>query len=317
MSVSPSPLLSRPGAVAGEGVDAAVAAHYGDPLREQRTFLESGGVVDRSHRGVVSVTGPDRLSWLHSLISQHVERLAPGTWVQGLVLDPNGHVEHHLTLQDDGDTVWIHVEPGAAPALAEWLDRMRFMMRVEVADRTDDFAVLSSVAGDRLIPRAELDAVSEPLVGLAAFEALRIAEVAPRIGVDSDERSIPNESRWLTSSVHLDKGCYRGQETVARVSNLGQPPRRTLLIHLDGSVDRLPAPGSPIEAQGRSIGVMGSSALHHELGAIGLGVLKRSAADQLLQGDAEVEVDGITGKLEADPLQAPSERQQRPDLMRF
>ena len=318
MDVKSSPLLSRPGAVAGDGADSGVAAHYGDPLREQRDLARGVGTVDRSHRGVISVTGPDRLSWLHSLITQHVEKLAPGEWVQALVLDPQGHVEHHLCLGDDGETTWIHVEPGAEAGLLAWLDSMRFMLRVEVRDRTLDFAVVSSAHNDRLIPRSELASLAGPLAGLAAYEALRVADVMPRIGVDSDERSIPNESRWLIRAVHLDKGCYRGQETVARVANLGQPPRRTLLLHLDGSADRLPAPGSPIEAQGRAIGTIGSVARHYELGAIGIGLIKRAAADQLIaSGDPEVVVDGIGGRLEPDDLQAPTARAERPSLMRF
>src|SRR3954454_142855 len=138
----PSPLLAHPGAVAGEGVDAAVAWHYGDPTREQRLLEEGLAVVDLSHRAVVTVTGPDRLSWLHSLISQHVANLQPGVGTTGLVLSPNGHVEHVMAIVDDGTTTWIHAEPGTGPALAGFLDSMRFMLRVEVADVTDQCAIV-------------------------------------------------------------------------------------------------------------------------------------------------------------------------------
>ena len=129
-----SPLLSWPGAVEAAWPDESVAWHYGDPLREQRTAESSAAVVDRSNRGVLRITGADRLTWLHSLTTQHLTGLAPGTTAQALVLSPNGHVEHHLTLTDDGATTWLHVEPGTAPSLAEFLESMRFMMRVEVAD---------------------------------------------------------------------------------------------------------------------------------------------------------------------------------------
>ncbi len=92
--------------------------------------------MDRSHRGVLRITGQDRLSWLHSLTTQDLEHLAPGSAAEALILSPNGHVEHHLTLADDGTAVWLHVEPGSAAALLEFLESMRFMLRVEPADVT-------------------------------------------------------------------------------------------------------------------------------------------------------------------------------------
>src|SRR5918994_2393122 len=112
-----SPLLDRPGAVEASGTDAGVPAHYGDPLREQRTSR----AVDLSHRGVVRVSGPDRLSWLHSLSTQHVEHLGPGSSTEALILSPQGHVEHALYAVDDGTAFWAHTEPGAAPALVAFL----------------------------------------------------------------------------------------------------------------------------------------------------------------------------------------------------
>ena len=74
-----SPLLGRPGAVSGEGVDAPVAAHYGDPMREQRLLVERLAAVDLSHRPVLTITGADRISWLHSLTTQHLNRYLSST----------------------------------------------------------------------------------------------------------------------------------------------------------------------------------------------------------------------------------------------
>src|SRR3954452_10242679 len=128
-----SPLLSRPGAVAPETTaDAArsVAIHYGDPLRAQRQLAEAAGLVDRSDRDVLAIPGPDRLSWLHSITSQHLDRLGDGTGTEALVLSPNGHVEHHLQLAEVDGTVWADVEPGTGAALLAWLQRMVFMLRV-------------------------------------------------------------------------------------------------------------------------------------------------------------------------------------------
>jgi folate-binding protein YgfZ len=285
-----SPLLDLPGAVPAEGVDAGVAAHYGNPFREQKSLLAGEGFVDLSHRGVITITGPDRLTWLHSLTTQYLESLAPHTWTTTLVLSPKGHVEHAMTGYDDGETFWAHVEPGAAEALVAWLDSMRFMMRVEVTDVTSEWAVLAR--GEEtveLVPRGELEATAtaEPC-GIWAWDALRIARGEPRLGLDTDHRTIPNEVGWIGPAVHLDKGCYRGQETVARIHTLGRPPRRLVVLHLDGSVDHLPAQGAAVSLDGRDVGFVGSSARHHELGPIALAVLKRN-----VPVDAELLADGV------------------------
>ena len=318
-----SPLLATEGAVPAEGLDAGVAAHYGDPVREQRAMDRAAGLVDRSHRGVVSITGPDRLSWLHSLTSQHLDALAPGPTAQALILSPNGHVEHHLTLADDGTTTWIQVEPGTAAALVEFLDSMRFMLRVEVADVTAGYAVLSvagpdadqaaaplaevavaSMAGavgtDHLVPREQLAGLAAAaqdggarLAGIWAYEAFRIAAREPRYGLDTDHKTIPHEVGWIETAVHLSKGCYRGQETVARVHNLGHPPRRLVFLHLDGSVDRLPGHGDEVGLDGKTVGFVGSAARHYELGPIGLALVRRTTPT-----DATLEAGGVAASQE-------------------
>ncbi len=275
-----SPLLGLPGAVEADGVDAGVAAHYGSFHLEQRALEAAEGFVDLSHRDVVRVSGPDRLGWLHSLTTQAFEGLPPGVWTQALVLSPQGHVEHAFAGVDDGQAFTAHTEPGAGPALVGFLDRMRFMMRVEVTLVTQELSVVGLPgAGFALVGRADLTSYAEahgPAAGIWAFEALRIARGEPRLGLDTDHRTIPNEVGLLGSAVHLDKGCYRGQETVARVHNLGRPPRRLTLLHLDGSENALPEQGADVTADGRTVGFVGSSARHHELGPIALALLKRN-----------------------------------------
>jgi folate-binding protein YgfZ len=340
-----SPLLDLPGAVGADSPDAGVAAHYGDPLREQRLAAAGAVLVDRSHRGVLRIDGPDRLTWLHSLTSQHLSALRPMRGTEALLLSPHGHVEHHLVIAEDGESTWIDVEPaqaaGGAGALLGFLASMRFLLRVEPADATATTAVLSvlgpeaaaTVVGalgddetetpadwaatpgagsaglpaeagpyplarlgadvlarrmpygvDLLVSRPQLTSVADRLraagaspAGVDAFEADRIAAHRPRLGADTDHRTIPHEVGWLVSAVHLDKGCYRGQETVARVHNLGRPPRRLVLLHLDGAVA---APGSPVTASGRQVGFVGSARMHAELGPVALAMLKRSVADE-------------------------------------
>lgn len=286
-----SPLLDLPGAVAGDGVDAPVAAHYGSFNGEQRTLVGGDGFVDLSHRDVIRVAGPDRLTWLHSLTTQHLTDLAPGAWTQTLVLSPQGHVEHALTGVDDGEAFTAHLEPGAGAAAVEFLDRMRFMMRVEVSDVTAELAVTWRNDRYDLVPRERLTeyaAAAGPACGLWAFEALRIERGEVRYGIDTDHRTIPNEVGAIPVAVHLDKGCYRGQETVARVHTLGRPPRRLTLLHLDGSENRLPVAGSEVRHGDKVIGFVGSSARHHELGPIALALLKRN-----VPLDATLDVDGM------------------------
>jgi hypothetical protein len=136
---------------------------------------------------------------------------------------------------------------------------------------------------DLLVPRASKDAEFERLVaagarpaGSLAFEALRVELLRPRLGLDTDERTIPHEARWIGTAVHLNKGCYRGQETVSKVENVGRPPRRLLLLHLDGSLDALPETGDPVLLDSKVVGRVGSAVRHHELGPIALALIKRS-----------------------------------------
>ena len=274
-----SPLLDLDGAVEADPPDAGVAAHYGSIAGEQRTLVAGEGFVDLSHRDVISITGPDRLTWLHALTTQHVEHLAPGEPTELLLLSPQGRIEHGFAGIDDGETFVAHTEPGAGPALVAFLDSMRFMTRVEVASVTDLAVVGTSGHQWAFHPRESLASLPRELgtpVGMWAWEALRIADGICRVGVDTDERTIPNEAGLLGRAVHLEKGCYRGQETVARVHTLGRPPRRLVLLHLDGSVDHLPAHGSDVTLDGNVVGAVGSSARHHEFGPVALAMVKRN-----------------------------------------
>jgi hypothetical protein len=280
-------------------------------------MTERPTLVDRSNRGVIKITGPDRLSWLHSLTSQHLERLSPGSTQQALVLSPQGHLEHHLTLTDDGAATWIHVEPHTAAALVEYLNSMRFMLRVEVEDLTGALAVATITDPDAATVAEAAQAVAVmqgpfgtdlivepdamgklaatyPVAGLWAFEAARIAAHIPRPGLDTDHRTLPHEIGLIETAVHLNKGCYRGQETVARIQNVGRPPRRLVFLHLDGSVDRLPAHGAPITTEdGAEVGFVGSAARHFELGPIGLGLIKRT-----VPAEAALRADGVAAAQE-------------------
>lgn len=325
------------------GTSGAPPAHYGNPLGEQRMLERGEAVVDLSDRGVIAVTGPDRLSWLDSLTSQSLTGLGPGDSAETLLLDPTGRVEHVMHVLDDGETTWLIVDAAETAPLAAWLDRMRFLLRVEVTV-ADDLAVVGVLADplpaalaalassphgvplvwedpwravvpgghqyahapehpgaawtyrEVLVPRGA-DLGDRPRAGTLALEALRVAAWRPRWATEVDERSIPHELDWLRSAVHLNKGCYRGQETVAKVHNLGHPPRRLVLLHLDGSEGVLPPPGSEVVLPGAGddadavVGRITTSAIHHDLGPIALAVVKRSvdpAAPLIVRADTDV-----------------------------
>ena len=308
---------ARPGAVGDP------PAHYGNPVGEQRALAAGDAIVDLSDREVLSVSGDDRLSWLDSLTSQRLTDLKPGESAETLLLDPSGRVEYAARVLDDGVTTWLLLDAGTGAGLHAFLDRMRFMLRVEVADRSAEFATVGSlgegeptgltaaephgiplvwhdpwaavVAGghqyatttahpgagwhysETLIERARLaDLAALPAAGTLALEALRIEAWRPRAATEVDATTIPHELDWLRSAVHLTKGCYRGQETVAKVHNLGHPPRRLVLLHLDGSDGVLPATGDEVSAGDKVVGRVTAAALHHELGPIALAVIKRS-----------------------------------------
>ncbi|MBR7825909.1 folate-binding protein YgfZ [Actinospica sp. MGRD01-02] len=325
-----SPLLDLPGAVPAEAPDEGVAAHYGNPHVEQRELEAGRGFVDLSHRGVLRIGGKDRLALLHTLTTQHLSGLAPHEATETLLLDPNGRIEYALYLVDDGESTWAHVEPGTAEPFAAFLTRMRFMLEVEPADVTGEYALvyepapseiadvvareLPGGARELFLPRerlAEYGRTHAHPAGVWAAEALRIAGHRPRAGLETDQRSIPHELGWIGSAVHLNKGCYRGQETVARVENLGHPPRRLVMLHLDGTEEHLPPHGSPVLLDDREVGAVTSSARHYELGPIALAVVKRTVpVDAVLQADGvpasqEVVVAPDTGGIARERLRRP------------
>ena len=289
-----------------EGLDKGAIWHFGEVAKEQRALAEGKAWADLSHRSVIEISGEDRLMWLHSLTTQHLESLEPGMWKEALILDPQGHVEQQLFLVDDGSSTFIHLDRVSAPALLDYLATMKFMLRVEVKDVSDTFAILKApgktdeIGGPfALVPRDELAATTAAFatanlqIGMWAIEAERVAQGRARIGLDTDHKSIPNELGLLNKAVHMNKGCYRGQETVAKVFNLGHPPRRLVLLHLDGSSVDIPSHGDPVVYEGKEIGFVGSVARHYELGPIALAVIKR-----VTPADAVLEVKGILANQE-------------------
>jgi folate-binding protein YgfZ len=271
------------------GPDKGAIWHFGEPNQEQKALVAGDAWADISHRGVISISGKDRLTWLHALTTQHLEKLEVGKWVEALILDVQGHVIDQLFLVDDGGTAWLHTENSRTQEILDYLNKMKFMLEVEVKDQSNDYAVLrapgkSDLLGGpyALVPRGELkdttDAFSKAhtQVGMWALEAERVSQGRARLLFETDHKSIPNELGFINKAVHMDKGCYRGQETVAKVFNLGQPPRKLVRLHLDGSMVAMPEHGAKVFLEDKEVGFIGTLARHYELGPIALAVIKRN-----------------------------------------
>ena len=234
--------------------------HFGNPLQEQRQLLLGQAVVRRSDQQVLSLTGDEALSWLHSITSQNVKNLKPGESTETLVLTPNGHIEHQVKVLAFDAGLYLIVNTQKAQD-SEPKGSVRYAMQVE------SFPYREYLVAPGNKPEF-------PEAGLLAFEALRIAAGRPEI-TDIDERSLPHEFDWLASAVHLTKGCYRGQETVAKVHNLGHPPRRLVILNLEVG-DTLANPGEEISYQGKLVGKVLAGALHYEAGSLALGLVNRN-----------------------------------------
>jgi folate-binding protein YgfZ len=289
-----------------EGPDKGAIWHFGEPAKEQRALQDGKAWADLSHLSVIAVSGEDRLKWLHDLTTQYLLDFGAGVWTSALILDPQGHVEYQFNLVDDGSMTWLILDPQFAEGLVTYLYRMRFMLRVEVRDATTEYAVLrapgvaTEIGGPyALVPSGELDEMkaafssSATQVGTWVLDAERVAAGRPRHGIDTDNKAIPNELGLLNNAVHMNKGCYRGQETVAKVYNLGKPPRRLVMLHLDGHAVVMPPSGTPVMNGEVQVGFLGTVARHHELGPIALALIKRNTPV-----DAHLTVDGVAASQE-------------------
>jgi folate-binding protein YgfZ len=290
------------------GPDKGAIWHFGEPNKEQKELVAGNGWADLSHRAVISISGKDRLNWLHALTTQHLEKLPVGLWVDALILDTQGHIVEQLFLVDDGEITWIHTEAERVAPLIEYLEKMKFMLEVEVKDQSSNYAVLRAAGlADKiggpyaLVPRSELEDTkaafnkSHTQVGIWALEALRVAQGRARLLFEVDHKSIPNELGFINNAVHMKKGCYRGQETVAKVFNLGQPPRKLVLLHLDGSLVGMPENGAKLFHNEKEVGYIGTLARHYELGPIALAVIKRNTPS-----DAVLIADGVAANIFED-----------------
>lgn len=279
--------------------------HFGNPIIEQRKLLDGKAAIRFDDQAVITVAGEDSKTWLHSLLTQNLKNLSNGSSTETLLLDPQGHIEQQIRVIFSNDTFYLIVAGERKDSLLSWLKKMVFRSKVQITDRSDEFDVLGTFgtsigdlvwvdpwelgsAGGYRYGKVRSFPYRESLVakgaeiefepaGTMAFEALRIYAGRPCFS-DTDDKSLPHEFDWLASAVHLSKGCYRGQETVAKVHNLGHPPRRLVLLHLESS-ELLPQKDAEVFIEEKSRGKIRSSANHFEAGAIALALVSRSVPE--------------------------------------
>jgi len=289
-------------------------SHFDNPLVEQRDLIAGSRVVVIDDKSVIKVSGEDRLTWLNAMLSQNVAMLTAGQSAEGLFLDAQGRIEHSVHLIEDGQSTWLIVSAEHLEKLLKWLDMMIFRSKVVV--ESSAFKVVGSfgagVSGlvwqdnwtkdpigsvryaaklgetwdyfESLVTEDELARIltETKQAGTLALDALRVAAHRPWQPNELDEKTLPHELDWLSSAVHLTKGCYRGQESVAKVHNLGHPPRRLVLLHLDGSGHALAEAGDQVFVSGtdNSVGRITSIGQHYELGPIALAVISRNVDEK-------------------------------------
>lgn len=285
---------------------------FHNPLLEQREFLAGKSAVSLEGKVVLTVTGEDRLTWLNDMFTQKLDDLTPGKSVEALWLDSQGHIVRDFHIVDDGLTTWLITFKEGRDLLLSQLQRMVFRAKVVITDVSNEYTVIASwnesipgaviewsdpwpevTAGgyrygkgspapwhyrEAAVPTGIEDVVWNQFskAGTMVIDALRVSGFRPSGPNEIDEKSLPHEYDWLTTAIHLEKGCYRGQEAVAKIHNLGHPPRRLVLLHLDGSAHALPAEGDVLYQDEIEVGKITTVAQHHEMGPIALALVKRN-----------------------------------------
>ena len=300
---------------------------------QYRQLREECGLLDRSERGKLLLTGPDAAEYLQGQLTNDVEALEPGEGCYAALLDRKGHMQADMrVLRVTAGEVWIDTEPEGAEATRRHLQTYKIGREVEVADVTAERAVLSligprsaEVAGTPPLPAYACESASiagveclatgthdgidliaaasdarrlrEALLGAGAVEVgaeateiLRIEAGVPRFGAEMGAETMPAEAGIVEDAVSFTKGCYIGQETVARLHYKGRPNRRLLGLRLSGPA----SPGATLRLGEKEVGTLGSACVSPALGPIGLAIVRREAepGDELAVGE-----DGVTARL--------------------
>lgn len=309
-----------------------------DPFADQRT-LASGSAAIRVSAGVATVRGGDRVAVLNNVVTQKIDGVA-GSSCDALELDGNGRILKivHVIVTENS---LVLIVPGLTGAeIAAWVDSKVFLEDVVATDSDSEFIVLGAVhalsetawidhwpeqqAGGFVYESEQVGGWSYseslwpatvepplPIVDESVLDASRIVAGRPALA-EVDERALPHELGWLRTAVHLTKGCFPGQETIAKIHNVGHPPRRLVRLHLDGSDSVFAEPGDLVTLDDREVGVITTAANHHEDGPIALALIKRTVdpgsvltvtrADHSISATQEIVVSPTTGATAAERL---------------
>ncbi|MCU1457479.1 MAG: Glycine cleavage system protein [Actinomycetia bacterium] len=329
------------GAVTTTDLGVEVAAHYGDPTAEYLALRREVGVVDRSASTVVSVSGPDALSYLQSQLSQDLDGLEIGGAVHALLLAPQGKLQADLrVVRYSADELILLGDIGVAPQLVEGLERFKIRVKATIEDRTGRWGVVdvrgpaipeglpgvpTVVAApadwpglpglDLVGPLPAVEAAWAELLeagiarcGLDAYEAVRIEAGIPRQGHDIGESTIPQEAFLEVDAVSFTKGCFPGQELVCRIDSRGHVNKLLRGLRVTGSVQP-PVGAAVVDAGGRTVGTVSSVGVSLEtMAVVALATIRRDVeplAPVSLQWDtAEVPAVVTTLPLIASPTRA-------------
>lgn len=284
---------------------------------QYRVLREGAGLIDRSERGKLLVSGPDAATFLQGQLTNDVEAITPGEGCYAALLDRKGHTQADMrVLRLASDRLWIDLEPEAAETVNRHLSLYRVGQEVEIADRTEDCAILSIVgpgapaisgagslspehahhelkladttcravatdlgldlicaaADAKRVVAALLEAGAERVSEQAA-EIVRVEAGRPRFGREMSAATLPQEAGIDDRAVSFTKGCYIGQETVARLHYKGKPNRHLRGLRLDQPV----ADRDPIKLGDRELGQVGTAVISPALGPIALAVIRREA----------------------------------------
>jgi folate-binding protein YgfZ len=306
---------------------------------QYRQLREECGLLDRSDRGKLVVSGAETADYLQGQLTNDVEALAPGEGQYAVLLDRKGHLQADMRVlrPGEGPDLWLDLEPEGLDAARRHLQMYKVGREVEVVDAGGERAILSLIgpraveiaatpalpenacepavlggaeclavgtAGgiDLFVPAGERDRVREALLGAGAAEVtpeaveiVRIEAGRPRFGSEMGTETMPAEAGIVEQAVSFTKGCYIGQETVARLHYKGKPNR-----HLRGLKLSAPAPaGAALRLGEKEVGALGGVAVSPALGPIGLAIVRREA-----EPGAELAVgeDGVTAEVVALPF---------------
>ena len=291
---------------------------------QYRQLREECGLVERPDRGLLIVSGPDAADYLQGQLTNDTEAIEPGEWIYAALLDRKGHMQADMRVlrPGDGPDLWLDLEPEGVAAASRHLQMYKIGREVEVADASDEYVLLSLIGPratefaraveatalrtdqgvDLIVPIAERDDVHAALTGAGAVEVspeaaeiVRIEAGRPRFGAEMGTETMPAEAGIVEQAVSFTKGCYIGQETVARLHYKGKPNRHLRGLRFSGPAQ----PGERLVLGEKEVGAVGSAALSPALGPIGLAILRREAEPGTTVAVGE---DGVTAEVVALPF---------------